>query len=66
MNFELSEEETMLAGLADRFVADRYDIERRRAYLAEAQGFFPGKLGFAGRVRADGSAPGASRWRHGA
>lgn len=39
MNFELSEEETMLAGLADRFVADRYDIERRRAYLAEAQGF---------------------------
>lgn len=39
MNFELSEEETMLAALADRFVADRYDIERRRAYQAEAAGF---------------------------
>ncbi|MFD2783702.1 acyl-CoA dehydrogenase family protein [Novosphingobium pokkalii] len=39
MNFELSEEETMLAALADRFVADRYDIERRRTYQAEATGF---------------------------
>lgn len=39
MNFERSEEETMLADLADRFVADRYDIERRCAYQTHPQGF---------------------------
>ena len=39
MNFDLSEDEEMLKALAERFVADRYDIERRRGYLAGANGF---------------------------
>lgn len=39
MNFDLSEDEEMLKALAERFVIDRYDMDRRRAYLAEATGF---------------------------
>lgn len=39
MNFDLSEEETMLEALADRFAAERYDIERRRTYQAQTYGF---------------------------
>jgi alkylation response protein AidB-like acyl-CoA dehydrogenase len=39
LNFDLSEDEEMLKALAERFVADRYDGDRRRAYLAEANGF---------------------------
>lgn len=39
MNFDLSEDEEMLKALAERFVADRYDMDRRRTYLAEASGF---------------------------
>ena len=39
MNFDLSEDESLLKSLAERFVADRYDLERRRAYLAEREGF---------------------------
>ncbi|MEO7915297.1 MAG: acyl-CoA dehydrogenase family protein [Novosphingobium sp.] len=39
MNFDLNEDEELLKALAERFVADRYDIERRRGYLAETDGF---------------------------
>ncbi|MBU6268865.1 MAG: acyl-CoA dehydrogenase family protein [Sphingomonadales bacterium] len=39
MNFDLSEDEEMLKALAERFVVDHYDIERRRGYQAEANGF---------------------------
>ncbi|KQX17881.1 MULTISPECIES: acyl-CoA dehydrogenase family protein [unclassified Sphingomonas] len=39
MNFDLSEDEEMLKALAERFVADNYDIERRRSFLAEPHGF---------------------------
>lgn len=39
MNFDPSDDDRMLADLAERFVADRYDIERRRRYLAEPVGF---------------------------
>jgi alkylation response protein AidB-like acyl-CoA dehydrogenase len=39
VNFDLNEEESMLRALAERFVGDRYDIERRRGYLADAMGF---------------------------
>ncbi|RVU05730.1 acyl-CoA dehydrogenase [Novosphingobium umbonatum] len=39
MNFDLSEEETMVQSLAQRFVQDRYDVERRRGYLANETGF---------------------------
>lgn len=39
MNFELSEDEEMLKALTERFVADHYDHERRRAFLAEPYGF---------------------------
>ncbi|MFM5885261.1 MAG: acyl-CoA dehydrogenase family protein [Novosphingobium sp.] len=41
MNFELSEDEAMLKALAERFVIDRYDNERRRGYLAQSNGFDP-------------------------
>lgn len=39
MNFDLSEDEEMLKALAERFVNDRYDLDRRRAYLREMSGF---------------------------
>lgn len=42
MNFDLNEDEEMLKALAERFVDDHYyDLERRRAYLAGAQGYSP-------------------------
>ena len=39
MNFDLTEDEELLKALAERFVEDRYDIDRRRAYLAAETGF---------------------------
>lgn len=39
MNFDLSEDEEMLKALAERFVADHYDIDSRRRFVAEASGF---------------------------
>ncbi|MEP7349603.1 MAG: acyl-CoA dehydrogenase family protein [Sphingorhabdus sp.] len=39
MNFDLSEDEEMLKAVAERFVSDRYDGERRRTYLARDAGF---------------------------
>lgn len=41
MNFDLNEDEEMLKALAERFVEDHYDLDRRRAYLAGANGFSP-------------------------
>ncbi len=41
MDFDLSEDEEMLKALAERFVLDRYDAEKRRSYLAQANGFSP-------------------------
>lgn len=41
MNFDLNEDEEMLKALAERFVEDRYDFERRRAYVASELGFSP-------------------------
>ncbi len=39
MNFDLSEEDEMLKALAERFVADRYDQERRLRYQEDKSGF---------------------------
>ena len=39
MNFDLSEDEEMLKALAERFVNETYDVDRRRAYQREATGF---------------------------
>ncbi len=39
LNFDLSEDEEMLKALAERFVNDHYDTERRRGYLAQPHGF---------------------------
>jgi alkylation response protein AidB-like acyl-CoA dehydrogenase len=39
VNFDLNEEEAMLKAAAERFVADRYDVDTRRSYLASATGF---------------------------
>ncbi len=39
MNFDLNEDETMLKGVVERFVLDRYDAEKRRRFLAEPAGF---------------------------
>jgi alkylation response protein AidB-like acyl-CoA dehydrogenase len=41
VNFDLNEDEQMLKSLAERFVGDRYDGERRRAYRMNAEGFCP-------------------------
>lgn len=42
MNFDLTEDESMLKGVAERFVLDRYDTEKRRKYLTEECGFSSG------------------------
>ena len=39
MNFDLSEDDEMLKALAERFVTDRYDQERRRRYQESEFGF---------------------------
>ncbi len=39
MNFDLSEEQVMLKDSVARFVQDNYDLEKRRALVAEAPGF---------------------------
>lgn len=39
MNFALSENEEMLKALAERFVLDRYDLERRRTYQQTPTGY---------------------------
>jgi alkylation response protein AidB-like acyl-CoA dehydrogenase len=41
VNFDLTEDELMLKAVTERFVADTYDLERRRAYQAHRQGFSP-------------------------
>lgn len=41
MNFDLSEDDEMLKALAERFIGDRYDQERRRRYQEEDTGFSP-------------------------
>lgn len=39
MNFDLDEDEELLKAMVERFVADRYDVERRRRYRSEPFGF---------------------------
>lgn len=39
MNFDLTEDQEMLKALAERFVADHYDHDSRRAFQAKAPGF---------------------------
>ncbi|WP_372865246.1 acyl-CoA dehydrogenase family protein [Spongiibacter sp.] len=39
MDFSLSEEQQLLKDSVDKYIAERYDYETRRGYLAEAQGF---------------------------
>lgn len=41
MNFDLTEDEEMLKALAERFVIDHYDMDRRRAYQAHSGGYSP-------------------------
>jgi len=39
VNFDLTEDEQMLKAVTERFVTDRYNVDKRRAYLAASQGF---------------------------
>lgn len=39
MNFDLTEDQSMLKSMTERFVLERYDTEKRRAYLQESAGF---------------------------
>ena len=39
VNFDLTEEQTLLRDLVEWFLADRYDPIRRLSYVAEPQGF---------------------------
>src|SRR5260370_492422 len=39
MDFDFTEEQRLLQGSVDRVVADRYTFDKRRAYLAEPQGW---------------------------
>ncbi len=41
MNFDLNEDEEMLKALAERFVADHYDFDSRKAYLEGEHGYSP-------------------------
>jgi alkylation response protein AidB-like acyl-CoA dehydrogenase len=65
VNFDLSEEDEMLKALAERFVTDRYDQERRRRYQASDSGFsnenwrLLGELGLGNRVRSFGQRVGS-------
>lgn len=54
VDFDLSEDQEMLKAVAERFVSDRYDPDRRRQYLGGPDGFDPanwtclGELGVVG------------------
>jgi alkylation response protein AidB-like acyl-CoA dehydrogenase len=56
MNFDLSEDEEMLKAVAERFVTDRYDNDKRRAYRSENTSFssanwaLMGELGLIGAM----------------
>src|SRR5258708_36918450 len=39
MDFDFSEEQRLLQGSVDRVLADRYTFDKRRAYLAEPEGW---------------------------
>lgn len=39
MNFELSEDQEILRTVVERFITDRYDLTRRRAYQQQPRGF---------------------------
>lgn len=39
VNFDLTEDEQLLKAVAERFVADRYDLMLRRSYLESSEGF---------------------------
>ncbi|MEO0411995.1 MAG: acyl-CoA dehydrogenase [Pseudomonadota bacterium] len=41
MNFDLSEEQSLLKASIERFVQDRYDLDKRLAYLGQDAGFEP-------------------------
>ena len=41
MNFELNDEQRMLSDSVTRFLADRYDFEKRKKYMAMEGGFDP-------------------------
>lgn len=41
MNFDLTEEQVLLKNMVERFVEDRYDLDKRRAYQATPVGFSP-------------------------
>ncbi|MEX6723484.1 acyl-CoA dehydrogenase family protein [Parapedomonas caeni] len=42
MNFDLTEDQTLLKASIERFLEDHYDLEKRRRYLAEPGGFSAG------------------------
>jgi alkylation response protein AidB-like acyl-CoA dehydrogenase len=50
VNFDLSEDDEMLKALAERFVADRYDPDQRRAGRAEEHGFSSENWAFLGEL----------------
>ncbi|MEZ5743032.1 MAG: acyl-CoA dehydrogenase family protein [Sphingomonadaceae bacterium] len=50
MNFDLSEDEEMLKALAERFVVDHYDTEKRKAFLGEPNGFSPAMWSLLGEL----------------
>lgn len=39
MNFDLSEDQEILRAVVERFIADRYDLTRRRTYQQQPRGF---------------------------
>ncbi len=39
MNFDLSEDQEILKDVVERFIADRYDLTRRRAYQQQPRGY---------------------------
>jgi alkylation response protein AidB-like acyl-CoA dehydrogenase len=50
LNFDLTEDEELLKALAERFVIDHYDMDRRRACLEEAHGFSAGNWALLGEL----------------
>ena len=53
MNFELSEDQEILRTVVERFITDRYDLTRRRAYQQQPRGFSDENWRMLGELRID-------------
>ena len=63
MDFDLTEEQRLLRDSVDRLLADHYTFDKRKAYLAEPDGWSRGAVGAICRARAPRPAVRRGAWR---